>query len=171
MTSRSSAAAMTDKPSSGRSSASFLEAAGWRLSLATPGQGSSEQMNSSALIVRIRTAKILMQIPTLGEVTWGLRLKPWQPCKVQSAAPEDHSQCWNWRRNSDLSSLPVEVWGKLGTNMNASGNCHLANLQARNERSSAAVTWQSALRTTAASGLSSHLGCGAAITAASCTAG
>src|SRR5258705_3779546 len=60
--------------------------------------------------------------------------------------PEDHTQCSNWRRNADFRSLPVEVWGKLGTKMNSSGNCHLANLQAKNERSSSAVTWQSSLK-------------------------
>src|SRR5207302_3741864 len=91
---------------------------------------------------------------------------------IQSAAAlEDHIQCWNCFRNADFSSLPVEVWGKLGTKMNSSGTCHLANLQVRNERSSSGVTWQPSLRTTAASGLSCHLGCGAATTAASFTAG
>src|SRR4029077_10119391 len=72
---------------------------------------------------------------------------------------------------ADFNSLPVEVCGKLATKMNSSGNCHLANLQARKERSSSEVTWQPSFSTTAASGLSCHLGCGAAITAASCTAG
>src|SRR5579863_6808069 len=88
-----------------------------------------------------------------------------------SAGLEVHTRWRNCFRSSDFNSLPVEVWGRLDTKTNSSGTCHIANVEARKVRSSSGVTWQPSLSTTAARGLSCHLGCGTATTAASLTAG
>ena len=74
-------------------------------------------------------------------------------------------------RRTFLSNLPTLVLGTSAMNVQRSGSQNLAVRSASQLRNSAAVTAESDLRTTHASGRSSHFGCGIAITAASATFG
>src|SRR5580765_8445669 len=74
-------------------------------------------------------------------------------------------------RNSDFSSFPVDVCGNSCTKTKSSGSCHFAKVMAKKVRSSSQLKVTPLFSTTTANGLSCHMGCGTAITAASATAG
>ena len=77
----------------------------------------------------------------------------------------------NISRSAVFRNLPTAVFGISSTNTNASGIHHFAKSAARSSRSSSAVALCPSRRTQTASGRSSQLSLGTAITAASAIAG